>query len=160
MNPVVEKVKELLEKDTKCKKECFEGKGGGEEEETKGEQKDEGEKKCEKHKKYDYLVLVGGNSMSGYVRSVLYEKFGPYSEYGINIYLPPKPILNVVEGAVLWPKHRGFIKYRRMPVTYGIHSEKGLLGCLLQGVPRSHILCNSRHFFFFSFSAKRSSKIK
>ncbi len=70
--------------------------------------------------KYDYIVMVGGLSSSGYVQSSIHEHFGPSSKFQLDIIIPKQPLLSVVHGAVLWAKHLSYIRYRRVPYTYGL----------------------------------------
>ncbi len=54
---------------------------------------------------FKYFFLVGGLSASGYVQTVMREKFGRDSEFGLEIIIPKDPLLSVVKGAVLFAKN-------------------------------------------------------
>ena len=50
-------------------------------------------------KKCKYLCLAGGLSSSPYYQNRMKQEFGPKSKYKLQLIIPQRPILSVVEGA-------------------------------------------------------------
>ena len=67
-----------------------------------------------------YLCLVGGLSCSPYFQNKMDEEFGMKSRYKLEIVVPNKPILSVVEGAAYFGITKNYIKGRILNRTYGI----------------------------------------
>ena len=67
-----------------------------------------------------YLCLVGGLSCSPYFQYKMDEQFGKKSRYRLEVVVPNKPILSVVEGAAYFGITKNYIKGRILNRTYGI----------------------------------------
>eukprot|EP01084_Bolivina_argentea_P263715 446445_1 len=74
--------------------------------------------KVMKHCKY--LALVGGFSCSKYFQKRMKDMFGVFSKYCMNIIIPNKPMLSVVEGASYMAIRQDYIRARKLPFTYGL----------------------------------------
>jgi len=66
-----------------------------------------------------YICLVGGLGSSKYLQHRVTEKFGPSSKYGLNIIVPSRPILSVVDGAARFGLQPDYIQARTLAKTYG-----------------------------------------
>merc|ERR1712130_913605 len=69
--------------------------------------------------KTNYICLVGGLGSSKYLQHRITEKFGPSSKYGLNIIVPSRPILSVVDGAARFGLQPDYIQARTLSKTYG-----------------------------------------
>ena len=69
--------------------------------------------------KTNYICLVGGLGSSKYLQHRITEKFGPSSKYGLNIIIPSRPILSVVDGAARFGLQPDYIQARTLAKTYG-----------------------------------------
>ncbi len=69
------------------------------------------------HIKYDYLVMGGDFSSSGYVQFAIHKAFGESSPFGLSIITPARPSLLVVHGAALIAQKPIFISHR-IPVPH------------------------------------------
>merc|ERR1712013_382197 len=67
----------------------------------------------------DYICLVGGLGSSKYLQYRMTEQFGPSSKYGLNIIIPSRPILSVVDGAARFGLQPDYIQARTLAKTYG-----------------------------------------
>jgi len=67
----------------------------------------------------DYICLVGGLGSSKYLQYRMTETFGPSSKYGLNIIIPSRPILSVVDGAARFGLQPDYIQARTLAKTYG-----------------------------------------
>lgn len=66
-----------------------------------------------------YICLVGGLGSSKYLQHRITEKFGPSSKFGLNIIIPSRPILSVVDGAARFGLQPDYIQARTLAKTYG-----------------------------------------
>ena len=71
-----------------------------------------------------YLCLVGGLSTSKYYRSRMSAVFGSKSRYNMQLIMPQRPILSVVEGAAYFGITPNYIKARVLQYTYGYSVSK------------------------------------
>ena len=67
----------------------------------------------------DYICLVGGLGSSGYLQHRIISQFGIKSRYGLNIIIPKRPILSVVDGAARFGLQPDYIQARTLAKTYG-----------------------------------------
>jgi len=80
-------------------------------------------KSSNEEKKFEYLYLAGGLSESKYFQSRIKEKFGPSSNYHLQIVIPKRPILSVVDGSARYGLIKHYVVQRRLRKTYGIAIE-------------------------------------
>jgi len=66
-----------------------------------------------------YICLVGGLGSSKYLQYRITSAFGPSSKYGLNIIIPSRPILSVVDGAARFGLQPDYIQARTLAKTYG-----------------------------------------
>ena len=70
-----------------------------------------------------YMYLVGGYSQTPYFQDKMIKTFGLNSKYNIDVIIPQRPILSVVDGAarmgLLINKNRVYIQSRILSKTYG-----------------------------------------
>ena len=70
-----------------------------------------------------YIYLVGGYTLTPYYQQTIKQYFGLKSKYKINIIIPSKPMLSIVDGAarmgLLKNQNRKYIKQRVLAKTYG-----------------------------------------
>ncbi len=92
---------------------------------------------------FDHLVMVGGMSESPYVQMKIKEAFLKNSK--LSLFIPRRPILAVVRGAVLLAKNPNYIYSRRMRKTYGTRSGLPEEWCRKRGVSEEFI---EKHKFF------------
>ena len=86
-----------------------------------------------------YLCLVGGLSCSPYFQYQMKQNFGKNSEYGLQLIIPRRPILSVVEGAAYFGLIKNYIKARILRYTYGKTIIWPLQRAIDNGVPKEHI---------------------
>ena len=67
----------------------------------------------------NYICLVGGLGSSKYLQYRITSTFGPSSIYGLNIIIPSRPILSVVDGASRFGLQPDYIQARTLSKTYG-----------------------------------------
>jgi len=67
----------------------------------------------------NYICLVGGLGSSKYLQHRIKQSFGPSSKYGLNIIIPSRPILSVVDGAARFGLQPDYIQARTLSKTYG-----------------------------------------
>ncbi len=92
---------------------------------------------------FNHLVMVGGMSESRYVRIKIKESFVENSK--ISLFIPQRPILSVVKGAVLLAKNPNYIYSRRMKKTYGTLIGKSENTCRKLGINQEFI---EKHKYF------------
>ena len=63
------------------------------------------------------------------------EKFGYKSKYKLQVIIPQRPILSVVEGAAYFGITPNYIKARRMTKTYSIGIKRTLARAKELGIP-------------------------
>merc|ERR1712228_570657 len=66
-----------------------------------------------------YICLVGGLGSSKYLQYRMTSQFGPSSKHGLNIIIPSRPILSVVDGAARFGLQPDYIQARTLAKTYG-----------------------------------------
>ena len=66
-----------------------------------------------------YICLVGGLGSSKYLQYRITSTFGPSSLFGLNIIIPSRPILSVVDGAARFGLQPDYIVARTLSKTYG-----------------------------------------
>ena len=75
-----------------------------------------------------YIYLVGGYSKTPYFQNKIINKFGLNSQYNIDVIIPSKPLLSVVDGAarmgLLNNINRQYVKIRILSKTYGCGINK------------------------------------
>jgi len=67
----------------------------------------------------NYICLVGGLGSSKYLQYKITSTFGPSSKFGLNIIIPSRPILSVVDGAARFGLQPDYIQARTLSKTYG-----------------------------------------
>ena len=87
-----------------------------------------------------YLCLVGGLSTSPYFQYRMRDAFGPKSKYRLQVIIPERPILAVVEGAAYFAITTNYIKARIMRYTYGEIVKLPESAARARGIPESHIV--------------------
>ncbi len=99
------------------------------------------------HGSFDYLILVGGMTESHYVRMKIEKEFSLDNETSlVSLFIPIRPILAVVRGAVLLAKNPNYIYSRRMRKTYGTVVGRRIDLCRERGISEEFIEKNK----FFS----------
>eukprot|EP01083_Nonionella_stella_P312689 1119280_1 len=86
-----------------------------------------------------YLCLVGGFSSSLYFQNKMKKAFGAKSKYGMQMIVPTRPILSVVEGAAYFGITPNYIKARVLRYTYGSHVSSSKRTAISAGVPSDHM---------------------
>eukprot|EP01083_Nonionella_stella_P312685 1119270_1 len=86
-----------------------------------------------------YLCLAGGLSSSPYFQSKMTEMFGSKSKYGMDVIIPNRPILSVVEGAAYFGITPNYIKARVLRYTYGLCVTLTKSRAVSNGVPSDYI---------------------
>lgn len=87
----------------------------------------------------DYICLVGGMSCSKYFQSRIKTVFGWNSEYKMQIIIPKRPILSVVEGAARLGITKKYIKSRKIAKTYGITMSYDINVAKAKKIPNEYI---------------------
>ena len=90
-------------------------------------------------KKFKYICLVGGLSCSKYFRSRIKMKFGLKSKYRLDLIVPYRPILSVVQGAAFLGITPNFVRARRLQFTYGVVVDKLKRFAVRDEVPDEYI---------------------
>ena len=75
-------------------------------------------------KKFKYICLVGGLSCSKYFRSRIRDQFGLKSRHRLDVIVPFKPMLSVVQGAAFLGITPNFVRARRLQCSYGVIVSK------------------------------------
>eukprot|EP01083_Nonionella_stella_P013584 38221_1 len=86
-----------------------------------------------------YLCLVGGLSCSKYYQFRMKEEFGLSSKYKLNIIVPVRPILSVVEGAAYFGIKADYIQSRKLRYTYGKAANVKLATAQRRQIPLEYI---------------------
>ena len=86
-----------------------------------------------------YLCLVGGLSCSPYFQYRMRKKFGEKSKYDLQLIIPKRPMLTVVEGAAYFGMTSNYIKARRMAKSYGICVSVSMNTAIAGKIPMEHI---------------------
>ena len=89
------------------------------------------------------LCLVGGLSCSKYFQYRMENTFGPISKYRLQIIIPKRPILSVVQGAAYFGITKNYIKARRLRKTYGISGNIPIDTAKSLGIPEDYIKKNT-----------------
>merc|ERR1719361_1899484 len=86
-----------------------------------------------------YLCLVGGLSCSPYFQYRMTKKFWAKSKYKLQLIIPKRPMLTVVEGAAYFGMTSNYIKARRMAKSYGICVSVSMNTAIAGKIPMEHI---------------------
>eukprot|EP01083_Nonionella_stella_P106706 308215_1 len=86
-----------------------------------------------------YLCLVGGFSSSVYFQNKMKEAFGSRSKYRMQMVIPNRPILSVVEGAAYFGITPNYMKARVLRYTYGRMLYFSKRQAISSGVPPDYI---------------------
>ena len=96
-----------------------------------------------------YLCLVGGLSCSLYFQHRMIETFGPKSRYKLDIIIPQRPLLSVVEGAAYFGITDNYIKARVLKRTYGIKASFTESKAKLHGICKRDIERNKIYIRYY-----------
>ena len=86
-----------------------------------------------------YLCLAGGLSTSLYFQSRMEQEFGVRSKYNLELIIPKRPILSVVEGAAYFAITPNYIKARILKYTYGEMVAMSMISAALHDIPQEWI---------------------
>ena len=93
-----------------------------------------------------YIYLVGGYSKTPYFQNIIIETFGLNSKYNIDVVIPSKPLLSVVDGAarmgLLKNIKREYVKIRILSKTYGHIISKPFTNINLKNYSKTFIQQN------------------
>ena len=99
-------------------------------------------------KKCKYLCLVGGLSSSPYYQNRMKKKFGPTTKFRLQLIVPQRPILSVVEGAAYFGITPNYIKARVLKYTYGEIVNCKESNAIDLGIPKEYI---EKHKYYNKF---------
>lgn len=123
--------------------------------------------KLERH--CNYLCLVGGLSCSPYFEYRMRQQFGSKSQYKMEVVVPRRPMLSVVEGAAYFGITPQYIKARVLRKTYGIkasftESKAKLNGVSAKDIERNRIWIDFYGGYFvkncFKVLARKNSEVR
>ena len=97
-----------------------------------------------------YLCLVGGLSCSAYFQYKMIERFGYKSRYNLEIIIPKRPLLSVVEGAAYFGITKNYIKARVLKRTYGIKASFTESKARLHGVSKRDMQRNKIYIDYYN----------
>eukprot|EP01084_Bolivina_argentea_P092332 166119_1 len=91
-----------------------------------------------KMERCSYLCLVGGLSCSPYFQHEMAQEF-VHGDYNLQLIIPQRPILSVVEGAAYFGLIKDYIKARVLRYSYGKTIIWPLQRAIQNGIPEAHI---------------------
>eukprot|EP01083_Nonionella_stella_P081209 223580_1 len=97
-----------------------------------------------------YLCLVGGLACNTYFQSKMKRHFGVESRYNLDVMIPQRPMLCVVEGAAYFGITPNYIKARILKKTYGIKASFTESKARSNGVKQSDIARNRIYIDYYN----------
>ena len=84
-------------------------------------------------------VIVGGLSQSAYFQQRMNHEFGIKSRYRLNVIIPKRPILSVIEGAAYFGITAHYIKARVLQYSYGWIGSTSLEAAMKRNIPEKSL---------------------